>query len=127
MNNLLKYLLFLIAIVFSIGICAGSESTPEDDTTITYEVQMDVVSSYESPTFDFGICPSNSFNISSTCAELLRTLKKLENFKQTITFLKADKVINVGVRCSLQQSSINFHSVLSEPNYKLISLKKLVI
>lgn len=126
MNNILKYVLFLIAILFSISCWSNSESTLEEET-IKYEVQMDMLSSEEEPSNDYGLCPSNSSNISLSGAELLRTLKRFENLRYTFTFIKADRVINVGVKCLLQETSINFHSLLSEPNYKLIRLKKLVI
>ena len=127
MNSIFKYVLLLIGVIFSIGCFANIESTPEEECIIEYEIQMDVLSNEETPVSDYGLCPSNYVNLSSAIAELGRTIKRFENFKQTSAFIKTDKVINVGVKYSLQDTSINFFSNITEPNYRLVSMRKLVI
>ena len=81
---------------------------------------------------DFSIFDSalhNSRQISSVSVPNLKTASQRVNntHKYSLTFVKAGKILNIGIINSLYNNSLTHYSSLTKPTRRLISFGRLII
>ena len=126
MKTLIKYLiLIVIAFAFIDGVgksdSADLENSIEDLTTefVTEHVDFSI----------FDSAPHNSRQISSVSAPTLKTVSQRVNntHKHNFAFVKAGKILNIGIINSLYNNSSTLYSSLAKPTRRLIGFGRLII
>ena len=126
MNRLLVCLSVFVILICSLAFFTEVDSVSEDKIEIP-QTELNT-SSLHAYSTDANLCASNSISSSSTIpARIQRTLKRCENIKHNFTYIKSDKVVNTGLKYSLQENSINLHSFISQPNCRLILHREFII
>ena len=127
MNNLLKYFISLIIVFIAfIGYTNSSNHTVDDNCN--YNQTSDVISHYT----DFSTANSDLLLPCKTSpTNVLRpqnaSKRNCNTHKNNFEFIKAGKVINIGIRNFCQNNSLKVHSSFTKPANMLISLGKLII
>ncbi len=126
MNRLLVCLSVLVILICSLAFFTDVDSVSEEKIEIPQtELNSSTLHAYSTHA---DLCSSNSISSSSSIpARLQRTLKRFENLKHNFTYIKSDKVVNTGLKYSLQETSINLHSFISQPNNRLILHREFII
>lgn len=126
MKNLLKYLVFFIAAAIFQNSTEASVISVEGkgmtDMSFIEESYHSSISETDSELcLPRQISFANSFRAQST---VRRTNTAHRN---NFEFAKAGKIINAGLRYSIQHQSIIIHSSLMQPSHRLLSLGRLII
>ena len=126
MKNLLKYLVFIVAaVIFQDNTERSVTSVQEKgvaDMSFIEEAYHSVISETDSELcLPRQVSFANSFRAQST---VRRTNTAHRN---NFEFAKAGKIVNAGLRYSIQHQSIIIHSSLIEPSHRLLSLGRLII
>ena len=126
MNRLLVFLSVLVILICSLAFFTDVDSVSEGNIEIPQtELNSSSINAYSTHA---NLCSNNSISSSNSIpARVQRTLKRFENLKHNFTYIKFDKVVNTGLKCSLQENSINLHSFISRPNYRLILQREFII
>lgn len=126
MKNLLKYLVFIVAaVIFQDNTERSVTSVQEKgvaDMSFIEEAYHSVISETDSELcLPRQVSFANSFRAQST---VRRTNTAHRN---NFEFAKAGKIVNAGLRYSIQHQSIIIHSSLMQPSHRLLSLGRLII
>ena len=125
-KTLIKYLiLIIIAVAFIDGI--GKSDSVDTENSIE-----DLTTEFVTEHVDFSIFDSalhNSRQISSVSAPTLKTVSQRVNntHKHNFAFVKAGKILNIGIINSLYNSSLIHYSSLTKPTRRLICFGRLII
>ena len=124
MRRWLKYLLpLMVAIAF--WNCKDSFAGPEDvvmSQTICETVCDNIISQSESE-----LCLPRQISYASPSRVQTAPRRTTGYSRYNVEFAKSGKIINAGLRYSIQRKSIIIHSSLIEPFHKLLCLGKLII
>ena len=126
MKNFIKYLIpIIIAFAFIDGM-------GKSDSAIAENSIEDLTTEFVKTDTDFSIFDSalhNSRQISSVGAPNIKSTSQRTNnaHKNNFTFVKAGKILNIGVINSIQNNSQTLYSYLTKPIHRLISFGKLII
>ena len=126
MKNLLKYLVFIVAaVIFQDNTERSVTSVQEKgvaDMSFIEEAYHSVISETDSELcLPRQVSFANSFRAQSTVRRTNTAHR--HNFE----FAKAGKIVNAGLRYSIQHQSIIIHSSLMQPSHRLLSLGRLII
>ena len=126
MKNLLKYLVFIVAaVIFQDNTERSVTSVQEKgvaDMSFIEEAYHSVISETDSELcLPRQVSFANSFRAQST---VRRTNTAHRN---NFEFAKAGKIVNAGLRYSIQHQSIIIHSSLMQPSHRLLSLGRLIM
>lgn len=126
MKNLLKYLVFFVAaVIFQDNTERSVTSVQEKgvaDMSFIEESCHSIISETDSELcLPRQVSFANSFRAQSTVRRT-NTVHR-NNFE----FAKAGKIVNTGLRYSIQHQSIIIHSSLMQPSHRLLSLGRLII
>ena len=126
MKNLLKYLVFIVAaVIFQDNTERSVTSVQEKgvaDMSFIEEAYHSVISETDSELcLPRQVSFANSFRAQSTVRRT-NTVHR-NNFE----FAKVGKIVNAGLRYSIQHQSIIIHSSLMQPSHRLLSLGRLII
>ena len=126
MNRLLVCLSVFVILICSFAYYTDVDSVSEENFEIP---QTELNSStFQAYSTDANLWTGNTISSSNSIpARVQRTLKRFENLKHNFTYIKSDKVVNTGLKYSLQENSINLHSFISQPNYRLILHREFII
>lgn len=126
MNRLLVCLSVLVILICSLEFFTDVDSVSEG--YVEYPQTELNSSSLHAYSTDANLCSNNSITSSNSISvRVQRTLKRFENLKHNFAYIKSDKVVNTGLKYSLQENSINLHSFISRPNYRLILQREFII
>jgi len=125
-KTLIKYLiLIIIAVAFIDGI--GKSDSVDTENSIE-----DLTTEFVTEHVDFSIFDSalhNSRQISSVSAPVLKTVSQRVNntHKHNFIFVKAGKILNIGIINSIHNNSQNFYYSFIRATHRLISFGRLII
>lgn len=125
MMSLLKYLLpFILAAAVWGGADVPVDVTedPALESCIHASVSQ---TSMSSP--DAQLCLPRQVSFANTVRLAGGTVRTISVHRNSLEFAKSGKVINAGIRYSVQNNSVFFHSAKVEPSYKLFFLGRLII
>ena len=126
MKNFIKY---LIPIIIAFAFIDGMGKSDSVDLENSIE---DLTTEFVTEHVDFSIFDSalhNSRQISSVGAPNIKSTSQRTNnaHKNNFTFVKAGKILNIGVINSIQNNSQTLYSYLTKHIHRLISIGKLII
>ena len=126
MKNFIKY---LISIIIAFAFIDGMGKS---DSAIAENSIEDLTTEFVTTDTDFSIFDSalhNSRQISSVSVPNLKTTSQRVNntHKYSLTFVKAGKILNIGIINSLYNNSLTQYSSLTKPTRRLISFGRLII
>ena len=126
MKNLLKYLVFFIAVAIFQNSTEKSVTSVQEkgiaDMSFIEEAYHSVILETDSELcLPRQVSSANSFRAQNT----VRRTNSIH--RNNFEFAKAGKVINAGLRYSIQHRSIIIHASLIEPSHRLLSLGRLII
>jgi hypothetical protein len=126
MNRLLVCLSVIVILICSLAFFTDVDSVSEEKIEIPQtELNSSTLHAYSTHAV---LCLSNSISSSTSIPVCIQcTLKRFVNLKHNFTYIKSDKVVNTGLRYSLQENSINLHSFISQPNCRLILHREFII
>jgi hypothetical protein len=124
-----KFIKYLIAIIFAVAFIDGSIKSDSIDTENSIE---DLTTEFVTAHTDFSIFDSalhSSRQVSPISTSHLQNSSQRANngHKQNYTFIKAGKILNIGIINSIQNNSQTLYSYLTKPIHRLISFGKLII
>ena len=126
MKNFIKYLIpIIIAFAFIDGM-------GKSDSAIAENSIEDLTTEFVTEHVDFSIFDStlhNSRQISSVSAPNIKSTSQRTNnaHKNNFTFVKAGKILNIGIINSLYNNSSTLYSSLAKPTRRLIGFGRLII
>lgn len=127
MKNLLKYIILgIVALAFYNG-AEGGFSVNEEKFPIDFPNELSTIynSSLSAP--DSDLCQTRQVS-SVSLPRLQNNSRRSETTsRQNVTFLKAGKTVNPGIRYIVQKQSILSHSSLIRPSDRLLYLGQLII
>ena len=126
MKNFIKY---LIPIIIAFAFIDGMGKSDSVDLENSIE---DLTTEFVTEHVDFSIFDSalhNSRQISSVSAPNIKSTSQRTNnaHKNNFTFVKAGKILNIGIINSLYNNSLTHYPLLAKPTRRLISFGRLII
>ena len=124
-----KFIKYLIPIIIAFAFINGVVKSDSVDSENSIE---DLTTEFVTENVDFSIFDAalhNSRQISSVSAPTLKTASQRVNntHKHNFAFIKAGKILNIGIINSLYNSSLTHYSSLAKPTRRLISFGRLII
>ncbi len=126
MKNLLKYLvLFIAAAIFQNNTDISVTPVQEKGMTEMSFIEETFHSSISETDSELCLPRQVSFANSYRAQSTVRRTNTVH--RSNFEFAKAGKIINAGLRFSIQYQSIIIHSSLMQPSHRLLSLGRLII